>query len=235
MRSFNDQNDPVNIFIGERILECLKKAGWTLEELALKLDMPLRHMQKYVQGNVRIPSTILFKIAEALNLSLSYFYEGYEGLPVLQKETAEVRNKRLLAFNILVATNEISNELLIREVAAELEVKMNLCIIYDGKKLLEFLKSLTELSQPLRPDLILIEKNLLKVGGLDVLREVKKNKDIQDVPIVVISDNSSQSDMLECYKNYASGYIVKSPDIQRFKIQIKNVLEYWSTICLPSM
>ena len=112
---------------------------------------------------------------------------------------------------------------------------VNIYTLHDGEQVLDLLRNRRGMSRLPRPDIIFIELVLPKINGLQLLREVKRDRSIQDIPIVVMSYGLHKKDLTDCYKNYASGYIHKDCNFSRFKSQIKDSINYWSTVCLPNM
>jgi len=108
-------------------------------------------------------------------------------------------------------------------------------VFHSGEQVLDFLKNKTGSNRFPRPDVVFMNLTLPHADGLSVLRKIKKDRTLQDIPIVVLSNSINEKDLIESYKNFASGYIKKSFDFKEFKTQVKDSINYWSTICLPNM
>ena len=93
----------------------------------------------------------------------------------------------------------------------------------------------TEPTLMIMSDIIFLDIFIPKRDGMSVLREIKRDKDIQDIPVIILTNNISQELMSKAYKLGASGYICKSFDFASFKENITDCIKYWTkAVTLPS-
>lgn len=108
----------------------------------------------------------------------------------------------------------------------------------DGEEALEFLYREGEYedeSLSPRPSLIVLDLNLPGTDGREVLAELKQDKDLQMIPVVIFSTSSNPKDIDACYRYGISGYLVKPMDVQRLNQLVQTFLEYWfNAVELPS-
>jgi hypothetical protein len=226
----------MSVFIGQRIRERRLKLGLTLVDVSQKLNVSHQQLQKYEQGTSRISASSLFQISEILGVSISYFYSGYDN-PIDEDQGSSesfINCDRKSALNLLIAEHDPADERLVREAVLDAKKPVNVYTLHDGNQVLDLLKNRRGISRLPRPDIIFIELSLPKINGLMLLREIKRDRNIQDIPTIIMSYGLSKKDLADCYRNYASGYIYKDCNFSRFKSQIKDAIIYWSTVCLPS-
>jgi CheY-like chemotaxis protein/DNA-binding XRE family transcriptional regulator len=225
---------PIDVFVGARVRERRQKLEWTLLDLSQKLNMSHQQIQKYEQGATRVSAGTLFDLSEILGVSINYFYEGYGERLDLPRESSILSNRKS-PLKIILVENDPSDEMLIREAISEAHKISTVHVFHSGEQVLDFLKNKTGSNRFPRPDVIFMNLTLPHTDGLSVLRKIKKDRTLQDIPVIVLSNSINKKDLIESYKNFASGYIKKSFDFKEFKTQVKDSINYWSTICLPNM
>jgi CheY-like chemotaxis protein len=109
----------------------------------------------------------------------------------------------------------------------------------DGDEALEYLHQTgryAESGAAPRPALILLDLNLPGTDGREVLRVVKQDRDLCDIPVIVMTTSANPSDILECYCQGANGYQVKTSNYEGFKSEIQRMVDYWfRTALIPAM
>lgn len=104
----------------------------------------------------------------------------------------------------------------------------------DGEEALRFLRGKPPYTGAPRPDLVLLDLNLPKISGHDVLAEIKRDPDLRRIPVVVISGSSAESDLRRAYDSQIAGYLVKPVQIDQYFTAIRAIKEFWfHTISLP--
>lgn len=99
----------------------------------------------------------------------------------------------------------------------------------DGAAALELLDRVLT-GAALRPDLVVLDLNLPRVGGLDVLRRIKSDPDLRTVPVVVFSTSRAEVDVAAAYACGASSYVVKPLDLHRFMEVVTSIEQYWTAV-----
>jgi CheY-like chemotaxis protein len=117
----------------------------------------------------------------------------------------------------------------------ESKLSVNLSVVEDGAEALDFLlRQNQKYANSPHPDLILLDLNLPKKSGQEVLAAIKTNEALKRIPVVVLTTSQAEEDILKAYNNYASGYITKPTSFDRFVSVIKSIEDYWfATVRLP--
>lgn len=130
---------------------------------------------------------------------------------------------------LLIEDNEADIDLT-KEAIKEFKILNNLHVVKNGEDALKFIYKEGEYSQKPRPDLILLDLNLPKVNGLEVLEDMKKHEDLRSIPVVVLTTSSAEEDIVKSYKLQASCYIKKPLDLNEFFKVVKTFGNFWFSI-----
>lgn len=104
----------------------------------------------------------------------------------------------------------------------------------DGVEAMAFLHREGKYSQAPRPDLILLDLNLPRKDGRQVLAEIKSDKELRTIPVVILSISRTEEDILLCYKLNANCYITKPVDLLQFNNMVRSITQFWfTTVTLP--
>jgi CheY-like chemotaxis protein len=115
-------------------------------------------------------------------------------------------------------------------------IQHRLTLIFDGQEALEFLRRQGKFANAPRPDLILLDLQLPKKSGLEVLEELRGDFKLQNIPVVVMTSSESLGDMQECERLGVESYITKPVDLQKFLAVVKELKDCWRTdLLLPVM
>lgn len=137
---------------------------------------------------------------------------------------------------VLLVDDSPTDVLLVREALAECTGHIRLVVVTDGVAALEYLRRAgVKTSDPL-PDLILLDLNLPRMSGLEVLREVRTDERLNLTPVVVLSTSTAPADVQAAYARHANCYIPKPLDFERFAPSIRAVIDFWfGTALLPKV
>jgi two-component system, chemotaxis family, response regulator Rcp1 len=116
------------------------------------------------------------------------------------------------------------------EALKEAKVLNNFNVVQDGAQAMDFLYRKGEHADAPRPDLILLDLNLPKKDGREVLAEVKGDESLQAIPVVILTTSQAESDVLKSYELHANCYITKPVDLDQFMSVIKSVESFWLTV-----
>jgi CheY-like chemotaxis protein len=130
---------------------------------------------------------------------------------------------------LLVEDNE-GDVVLTLEALKEAKLKNKISVVRDGEEALEFLYQKDRYANEDLPHLILLDINLPKMDGKEVLFRIKSDPDLKKIPVVVLTTSSSEKDILEAYNNYANCYITKPVDLDKFIDVIHTVEDFWISI-----
>jgi CheY-like chemotaxis protein len=124
---------------------------------------------------------------------------------------------------------------LIEEVFEEAKIRNNLHIAEDGEEAILFLNNEGQFSDAPRPDIILLDLNLPKKDGREVLEEVKGDDNLKNIPIVVLTTSKAEEDILRSYNLHANAYITKPVNFDQFIKVVKSIEDFWlEVVKLPS-
>lgn len=109
-------------------------------------------------------------------------------------------------------------------------------VVKDGVEALSFLEKAGAYSKSPRPDLIILDLNLPRKDGREVLRAIKQDPKLKYIPVIILSTSEKDQDILSCYGNHANCYIVKPVDVQAFFDAVHLIEKFWLSLTrLPSM
>jgi CheY-like chemotaxis protein len=134
------------------------------------------------------------------------------------------------AIEILLVEDSPSDVRLTIEALKDAKVSNHLSVVSDGVEAIAFLKKVGKYADSPRPDLILLDLNLPKKDGREVLKEIKQDENLKAIPVVVITTSKSDEDILKSYNLHANCYITKPIDLEQFMIVVKAIENFWLTI-----
>jgi len=127
---------------------------------------------------------------------------------------------------ILLVEDNPADVRLTQEALREGKVKNNLSVARDGEEALAFLRR----EGTPRPDLILLDLNLPRRDGRDVLKVIKNDDELKRIPVVVLTTSAAEADILKSYDLHANCYITKPVDLDQFITVVKSIDDFWLTI-----
>jgi len=116
------------------------------------------------------------------------------------------------------------------EALEEGKMRINLCVVTDGEEAMTFLRGEGQYDQAPRPDLILLDLNLPRKDGRQVLAEIKSDESLKRIPVVVLTTSNDEIDILKSYGLGANCYVTKPVDLNQFIKVVKSIEEFWLTI-----
>ena len=136
---------------------------------------------------------------------------------------------------ILLVEDNAGDVGLVEEVFEESKIQNNLHVAEDGEEAVFYLHRERKFSCSPRPELILLDLNLPKKNGHEVLREVKEDSNLQNIPVVVLTSSSAEMDITRAYELHANAYITKPLDFNQFIKVVGSIVNFWLEIVkLPS-
>lgn len=134
---------------------------------------------------------------------------------------------------LLVEDNE-GDIVLAKEALKEAKIKNKITVITDGEEALHYLFRENEYAGAQYPDLILLDMNLPKVNGLEILAKIKADPVLKVIPVVMLTTSMSESHVLDAYRNYVNCYINKPIALEEFITVIRIIESFWlNTVKLP--
>ncbi len=124
---------------------------------------------------------------------------------------------------------------LAKEMFKEVNIKLNLTVAEDGVQAMDYLKKVCSDPHIPMPELIILDLNLPKKDGREVLAEIKAHPDLKRIPVIVLTSSTSAEDVSKAYGEHANCYIAKPVDLDEFARIVKIIEEFWfKTVILPS-
>ncbi len=136
----------------------------------------------------------------------------------------------LNSIDILVVEDNPGDARLITEVLNDNKVFSSLYIVNDGVEAMRFLKNEGKYKTVLKPDLIILDLNLPKKDGREVLAEIKSDEGLKHIPIVIMTISQAEEDILKSYNLHANCYITKPIDLNQFIKAVKSIEDFWFSI-----
>ncbi len=131
---------------------------------------------------------------------------------------------------ILLVEDNPGDVRLTKEALKDGKVKNDLKVVRDGEEAMKFLSRKGEYKNEKLPDLILLDLNLPKKDGREVLTEIKTDNELKHIPVVILTTSKAEEDILKTYNHHANCYITKPVDFDRFFEVIKTIENFWFQI-----
>lgn len=143
-------------------------------------------------------------------------------------------NEQSAPIEILLVEDNPGDVRLTQEALKEHKIVNSLQVAKDGVEAINFLRREGEHVDAVRPDLILLDLNLPKMDGREVLTEIKKDDDLRRIPVVVLTTSRAEEDIIRTYDCHANCYITKPVDFDQFINVVKSIEDFWlSVVKLP--
>ncbi len=137
--------------------------------------------------------------------------------------------------HILLVEDNDGDILLTREALEEAKISIQLSVVKDGKEAIDFVSKSGDHSNASPPDILLLDINLPKKNGHEVLKYLKGSENLKHIPVIMLTTSSSQRDINLSYDNYANCYITKPTDVSDFLSVVAVLESFWlSTVKLPT-
>jgi len=131
---------------------------------------------------------------------------------------------------ILIVEDNPGDVRLMQEALRDSNVLNRIHAVKDGVAAMAFLHRDGEYADAVRPDLILLDLNLPKKDGREVLSEIKADDDLKRIPVVILTISNAEEDILKTYNQYANCYITKPIDLEQFIKVVRSIESFWLTI-----
>lgn len=139
-------------------------------------------------------------------------------------------NQNIKQVEILLVEDNPGDVRLTKEALKESKIYNNLHVVMDGEEAMKFLRKEGKYKKEVTPDLIILDLNLPKKDGREVLQEVKEDKELRRIPVVILTVSSNEEDILASYNAYANCYIKKPVDLNQFEKVVKLIDDFWFSI-----
>ncbi len=131
---------------------------------------------------------------------------------------------------ILLVEDNPGDERLTREALREGKVYSNLHWVKDGVEAMEFLRRQGRHAGAPRPDIVLLDLNLPRKDGREVLQDLKGDVELKRIPVVVLTTSQAEEDVLRSYNLHANCFVTKPVDLEKFIVVVKSIDAFWLTV-----
>jgi len=131
---------------------------------------------------------------------------------------------------ILLVEDDPGDVLMTREAFDDYKVRNQLHVVSDGADAMAFLRQEGEHADKPRPDLVLLDLNLPRMDGREVLEAIKSDPELSSIPVVVLTTSEAEDDVLRSYSLHANAYVTKPVDFERFIEVVRQIDDFFVTV-----
>jgi CheY-like chemotaxis protein len=136
----------------------------------------------------------------------------------------------LNVIDVLLVEDDPGDALMTEEAFEHHKIRNKLHLVRDGVEALQFLRREGEYADAPRPGLILLDLNLPRMDGREVLAEIKADEELRSIPVVVLTTSEAEEDVLRSYSLYANAYVTKPVDFERFIEVVRQIDDFFVTV-----
>jgi CheY-like chemotaxis protein len=236
MMNHKTQQKTLYAHIGQRIRERRKLLRLNQSQLAEMMGFSYQQMQKYENGMSELSAGKLLLFAKNLNVPPHYFYENISLEESIGKAVKSdiIQTTRTRPLRLLLADDNLSDAILVQKMLMQCAEPTIFSTVHDGEAVLEHCQRQGKSSTFSCPDVVMMELSLPKVGGIEILKALKKHPKTQSLPVIILTHSISVREMTEAYKYGAAGFIQKSVQTEDAIQAMESLLCYWGrTVVLP--
>jgi two-component system response regulator len=138
--------------------------------------------------------------------------------------------KTLRPIRVLLAEDSPTDLLMTREALDRSKVLLDVHAVEDGEKTIDFLRRRGKYANAPRPDLIILDLNLPRKDGREVLAEIKQDADLKTIPVVVLTTSKADEDVVRAYQSHANCFITKPVGFANFQEVMRSIERYWFSV-----
>jgi len=131
---------------------------------------------------------------------------------------------------MLLVEDNLGDIRLTKETLRDAKVMVNLHVVGDGVEAMAFLRKESKHANAPRPDLVLLDLNLPKKDGREVLAEMKQDPDLKRIPVVILTISNAEEDILKSYNLHANAYVTKPLNLEQFAKIVRAIEDFWFTV-----
>jgi DNA-binding response OmpR family regulator len=132
--------------------------------------------------------------------------------------------------DILLVEDNLGDIELTRMAFSNARIRNTLHVVEDGDQTMDFLRQKGDYCNVPRPDIILLDLHLPGKDGFEILAEIKEDKDLVDIPVIILTTSKTEEDIIRTYKLHANSYIQKPVDVNEFIETIRALEDFWLTV-----
>lgn len=194
--------------------------GLSQAQLAERAELHRTYISEVERGTQNLTIETMARLADALDTSIMSLMEAANLAGQVHANPLEI---------LLAEDNEADVHLVERSLAA-INVSTRLHVVMDGQEVMEFLERRGKHVEAPSPDLILLDLNLPRKSGHEILAELKSSTEFKHLPIVILTTSNSSMDLSKSYELHANTYVTKPPNRKEFQEAIAKVVDYWSGV-----
>ncbi|MFW9876127.1 MAG: response regulator [Candidatus Thorarchaeota archaeon] len=141
-----------------------------------------------------------------------------------------MKDYKITEAKILLVEDNIADIRIMKEILQDYEVVNNLYIVRDGVEAIDFLRKKGKFSDVNTPNLILLDLNLPKKNGFEVLEEIKQDPDLKRIPVVILTVSGAKEDLRKAYNLHANCYVIKPLEMKEFYKVVESIVNFWFSI-----
>ena len=134
------------------------------------------------------------------------------------------------AITVLMVEDDPDDVYLTRDALHTSRLRMNLDVVSDGVEAMQYLRAPHNRVQPRRPKLVLLDLNLPRMDGREVLTAIREDPTLTDIPVVILTTSHAEEDIAASYRQHANSYISKPVDIEQFRSVVASIESFWFTV-----
>lgn len=138
--------------------------------------------------------------------------------------------ENLKLVKILLIEDNPGDARLTQDALKDGKIKNNLHIVYDGEEATDFLFKRNQYQNAPRPDLIILDLNLPKKNGQEVLAEIKADDNLKSIPVIILTTSKAEEDIIRSYNLHANCFLSKPIDLNQFFEVVKSIEDFWLTV-----
>jgi chemotaxis family two-component system response regulator Rcp1 len=139
-------------------------------------------------------------------------------------------DKGISPVDLLLVEDNPGDVRLTKVALKDAKLKINMHVVGDGMEAMAFLRRQGKYASSPRPDLIMLDLNLPKKDGRQVLAEIKEDPDLKRIPVVIVTTSKAEEDILKTYNLHANCYVTKPLDLDQFIAVVQSIEQFWLTI-----
>ena len=134
------------------------------------------------------------------------------------------------SIEVLLVEDDQGDVLMTKEAFQDYKLQNTLHVVNDGAEAMDFLRRQGEHTQAPRPDLVLLDLNLPRMDGREVLQAIKSDPELASIPVVVLTTSEAEEDVLRSYSLHANAYVTKPVDFERFIQVVRQIDDFFVTV-----
>lgn len=142
----------------------------------------------------------------------------------------DIDNNNLIPITVLIVEDNRADIRLVQEVLKEGKIFINLEVVEDGIDAMAYLRKEDKYKDKDTPDIILLDLNMPRKSGFEVLTEMKEDHQLKHIPVIVMTISKTEEDVLKSYNLHANAYIVKPVEFNQFMDAVRSIKDFWLTI-----